>query len=267
MTSVNARNQIKEHIIMNLSGFEARIKDKVRKSVGMTKASSTSGNLKPFHEALLPNWVNLASTIERSLSTTLGTTYEKCAYIIAKEKHPYAKIQHKIQGLITNPEIAIIDSIIEEIDRDGMRVPYMDYLEQVLQVHKRGGDKRVVVSDIFVKTIDDTEFYFEMKTPKANKTQCLNMTRDMLTISALRRGSDTKVETFFAMPYNPYGTRKEDYNHSIVKTYMDIEYQVLIGAEFWDFLGGKGTFNELIQIYEEVGNEFFKDVIQRIGSD
>jgi hypothetical protein len=36
---------------------------------------------------------------------------------------------------------------------------------------------------------------------------------------------------------------------------MDIEREVLIGEEMWDKIGGKGTFDELLKILEEVKEE------------
>jgi hypothetical protein len=36
---------------------------------------------------------------------------------------------------------------------------------------------------------------------------------------------------------------------------MDIEREVLIGEEMWDKIGGKGTFDKLLKILEEVKEE------------
>jgi hypothetical protein len=36
---------------------------------------------------------------------------------------------------------------------------------------------------------------------------------------------------------------------------MDMEAEVLMAEEFWDLIGGRGTFSELIGIIDEVGNQ------------
>jgi len=36
---------------------------------------------------------------------------------------------------------------------------------------------------------------------------------------------------------------------------MDFEREVLIGSEFWDALGGEGTYQELMEILEKVREE------------
>ena len=56
--------------------------------------------------------------------------------------------------------------------------------------------------------------------------------------------------------YNPYGKR-ESYAHSITKRIMDMDYEVVMGEELWDLLGGPGTYAELLGIIEEVRGELF----------
>jgi len=35
---------------------------------------------------------------------------------------------------------------------------------------------------------------------------------------------------------------------------------VLIGKEFWDFVGGENTWEALIELFEEVGKDFKKKI-------
>ncbi|KRU32619.1 type II restriction endonuclease TdeIII [Clostridium sporogenes] len=69
-------------------------------------------------------------------------------------------------------------------------------------------------------------------------------------------------ETYFALPFNPAGEeslyRKA---HSIpYKLFdMDKDESVLIGSEFWNKVGNdKNTYNELLKLFEEVGNKYSK---------
>lgn len=66
------------------------------------------------------------------------------------------------------------------------------------------------------------------------------------------------------MAYNPYGLRKEDYKHSFSLQYLDMENEVLLGEEFWELIGGKGTFEELLEIYREVGQEKTKAMMDAL---
>jgi len=53
--------------------------------------------------------------------------------------------------------------------------------------------------------------------------------------------------------------------HSLAVGYLDMTNQVLIGKEFWDFVGGEGTYDEVLAIYREVGEEMRPEVTQRFG--
>lgn len=67
------------------------------------------------------------------------------------------------------------------------------------------------------------------------------------------------------MPFNPYGSDVRDYDHSVAKQYLDIREQTLIGQQFWDFVGGPGAYEEVLQIYGEVGQQLKAQIKQRFG--
>jgi hypothetical protein len=46
---------------------------------------------------------------------------------------------------------------------------------------------------------------------------------------------------------------------------LDMKNQILLKDEFWDIVGGKGTFAELLEIYREVGEEKGRQIIERLG--
>ena len=70
---------------------------------------------------------------------------------------------------------------------------------------------------------------------------------------------------FLAFPYNPY--HPEPYSRFTESGMMDSPNDFLVGDEYWDFIGGKGTFPELLKTFDEVGKQFkerlnqkFKDI-------
>ena len=56
------------------------------------------------------------------------------------------------------------------------------------------------------------------------------------------------------MPYNPYGITKKDYKWSYALNYMPFHEAVVIGKDFWNIIGGEKVYEELLDIYLEVGN-------------
>jgi hypothetical protein len=69
---------------------------------------------------------------------------------------------------------------------------------------------------------------------------------------------DLYVNAYFAMAYNPYGQKPEDYRHSISLQYLDMEHEILLGQAFWTLIGDQQTYQELLEIYHEVGEEKYK---------
>ena len=64
-------------------------------------------------------------------------------------------------------------------------------------------------------------------------------------------------QAFFALPYNPYG-KKESYDWAFPMRWFNMKSDecVLIGDEFWDLIGGKGTYTKFIEELNELGNEY-----------
>jgi hypothetical protein len=68
---------------------------------------------------------------------------------------------------------------------------------------------------------------------------------------------------YYALPYNPYGERK-NYTWSFPNRWfnMKTDAAVLIGNEFWEKIGGQGTYQAFIDAVNEVGAEY-KNAIYR----
>ncbi len=41
---------------------------------------------------------------------------------------------------------------------------------------------------------------------------------------------------------------------------LDLENELKVAHEFWDFLGGEGTYNDLLDIFERVGIELRPEI-------
>ena len=118
---------------------------------------------------------------------------------------------------------------------------------------------------MYIRDKKQNEIFFEIKSPKPNKGQCLEVTERLLHIHAVKRAGAPRIRTYFAMAYNPYGSSKASYTHSFTLRYLDIKNEVLIGKEFWDLVGGKGTYEEVLEIYREVGREKGPDMIEQLA--
>lgn len=254
----NTRQSIKGY----LEGFiQGMIDEKTENSFDSKKLrplrkESERGDLKPFHESLLPDGLLKITEFERSFSTKLGTTFEECARLIALDNHKYAERGHRITGRVSLKAIKRVEEITSKIGAGGMKSSYPDLVKEVVKIAGDGVTVgRTSIADLYIERKDGTEIFIEIKSPKPNKGQCLEATSRLLQIHGITYKRYPKVKAYYASAYNPYGVEKETYRHSFVINYMDLEDEVLLGKEFWNLVGGPGTYEAVLGIYQEVGKE------------
>lgn len=213
-----------------------------------TTGASPSGLLAPFHDALVPG-IRLLN--ERSFSTRLGNLHEEIAAIIAAEIHANVVRGSNLSGSIPVLTREFITQRIRQLER---REDVPDGRAERAQITSHFGDQVTASTtiDLYIRAQDGVEHFFEMKSAKPNKGQCIEMKSRILTAFAIKRASD--AHTWWGVPYNPYGTAK--YGHTYPTAFFDFDCEVLLGRPFWDFVGGDDTYDELVGLYADVGNEF-----------
>ena len=241
------------------SGFDPRELRPLRRE-------SKKGDLKPFHESLLPDGLLAITEFERSFSTKLGTTFEECARLVALGNHERAERGHRVTGRISLEAIGRIEEIVNEIGTGGMKSSYPEFVREIVGIAGNGeSEERRSIADLYIVQKDGTELFIEIKSPKPNKGQCLESTSRLLQIHGLTHERYPNARAFYATAYNPYGIDKSAYKHSFVRNYMDLENEVLLGKEFWDLIGGEGTYEEVLGIYQEVGREKGPDMLDQLA--
>ena len=228
---------------------------------------SRDGNIKPFQEALLPEGILRINEFERTLSTKLGSSYEECAKLIALQRFPVVERSYKIEGEVSKKAIAEIEKISNDVGTHGRPRNYLDLVKKVISIKDDNTEVRKRVADLYLKDNDGNEVFFEIKSPKPNKGQCVEVIDRQLQIHAIKKAEPPKVRTYFAMAYNPYGDSRPDYKHSFSLNYLDMENQVILGKEFWNLIGGPGTNEEIIDIYREVGRIKSHDMLDQLALD
>ncbi|MBI3583349.1 MAG: TdeIII family type II restriction endonuclease [Nitrospinae bacterium] len=66
------------------------------------------------------------------------------------------------------------------------------------------------------------------------------------------------MNTLVAIPYNPY--EPQPYERWTLKGMLDLDNELKVAEEFWDFLGGKGAYNELLDCFENAGIELRPEI-------
>lgn len=229
--------------------------------------TSSKGRLKPFHHAIMPVELLRTAEFERSFSTRLGSTFEECARLIALEHHAEARRGYKTRGLVSQNALNEIDNYVRRIGETTATTPQSFALCEMVDsilAHRRNDDlvDLKVTSDLYIRKHDGSELFFEVKSPMPNKGQCLEVTQRLLRVHLLRGKNRADVCACFAMAYNPFGNKREDYRWGYARQYLPFADGVVIAAEFWDMVGGEGTYEELLGIYREVGIEKAKFVLE-----
>jgi hypothetical protein len=234
------------------------------------KPKKRGGKFKPFHAAIIPEEVLRISAFERSFSTSLGSTFEECARLIALEHHADARRSYDVSGSISQTGIDEIGRQIETFEHAaeaGYPRPDLDKMIQTVLDARSIDDKHtfMVRADLYIRKHNGEELFFEIKSPVPNKGQCVEVTQRILRFHLLRAQPRPRVQGYFAMAYNPFGPARDDYKWSMAKNYLPFDEGVLIGQEFWELVGGPTAYEELLDIYQEAGREKSKYIIDSLA--
>jgi len=212
----------------------------------------------PFLAKLMQDNEKVASySFIQSLLTTLGMSiYEEVARIIAEPNFDVAKTGYDVGGEISDNENDSISQILQEIKNKTRKTNKEQEIKEILQCKSKTGRKIKVRADLFLKKGSD-EYYIEIKTAKPNIDVFAKSKEKLLQWIALRK---KKVNTILAIPYNPY--YPEPYSRFTMQGFLDEEKELYVADKFWELLGGKGTYKEVLDIFDEIGKEF-KEKIQK----
>jgi Type II restriction endonuclease, TdeIII len=209
---------------------------------------------KPYHETLLP-WLTFAPVSEHSFATRSGAWFANMAQIVARQYHPTVQQQYRLHGRIRINARAEIDEIMASFNRrtDRQRPDRARDLARVLERQGEGGQDEDWISDFYVCREDESEMFFELKTPQPNKAHCQTIKRGILTIAAMKKGF--RAEAWGGFAYNPYNKTgaSSPYSWNYARQFLEIGQDVLIGRAFWAKIGEPTTFDEVFAVARGVG--------------
>lgn len=270
--SQKTREQIKGYLEGFIEGLVKAYKNWYPPTYGSVEQylgqRSAKGALKPFHHAIMPVELLRINAFERSFSTKLGTTFEECARLIASEHHQQAVRGYSVEGQVSQSALNEIENLVRRLGEPVSEPLSLASMVDDVLAHRREDDlvHIRVISDLYVRKRNGEEMFFEIKSPVPNKGQCLEVLQRILHVHLLRGKMRPAVCAYFAMAYNPFGDGREEYRWSIARQYLPFEEAVVIADEFWRLIGGAGTYEELLQIYQEVGqlrSGFILDTLAR----
>lgn len=217
----------------------------------------------PFHTRLLgKDRLTLYSFIH-SLNTNFGTSiFEPVGLTLAQKTFKMAVSQATAGNQISIVAQAEIQKIIDGLITATSTPNKEEEIERIRKVCQAGEMIKVKPTkvDLMFESKDGEYFLFDIKTAKPNAGGFKEFKRTLLEWVAvvLANKPDAKINTFIAIPYNPY--EPEPYTRWTMRGMLDLENELKVADEFWDFLGGKDTYKDLLDCFERVGIELRDEI-------
>ncbi|MEA5458077.1 TdeIII family type II restriction endonuclease [Arcicella sp. LKC2W] len=251
-----------ERVALAIKGVVSKMMDRVMENVLVNDpfVKEKHHASKPLYAALVPDEIFKGSHFERRFVTPFGGVWEKLAQVVAIEAHGSCSMGHTIIGNVGAESLRRIQEVLNKLEhnvkgKDKAKPDWKTELEYI----KQGGGEPISVSvtcDIFIHNeMTDVRYAFELKAPLPNSDQTKVSKEKMFKLLAM---NPPQVDyAFYALAYNPYG-RKEDYKWGFPLRWFNMQKDesVLIGDEFWELIGGKGTYSNFIKEVNFLGKEY-----------
>ncbi len=217
----------------------------------------------PFHTRLLGKDRLALYAFIHSLNTNFGTTiFEPVALALSQNNFKTAALQMDAGKKISVAAQTEIQKIINGLATATIAPDKNKEIEIIRKVAKSG--KMVAVKptkvDLMLESNAGEYFLFDIKTAKPNAGGFKEFKRTLLEWVAviLANENNAKVNTFIAIPYNPY--EPKPYSRWTMRGMLDLSNELKVADEFWDFLGGANTYRTLLDCFEHVGMELRDEI-------
>ena len=220
-------------------------------------------NNMPFHFRLLGKDRMALYSFIHSMSTNFGTNiFEPAAVALAKNNFKSAQSHVKAGGYISEKALNEIQKIMDKLTTAASSPDKLKEIEIIREVCRKGAMRKVKPTevDVLLESKTGELFLFDLKTVKPNIGGFKEFKRTLLewVATILAAKPEAKVNTIIAIPYNPY--EPKPYNRWTIRGMLDLDKELKVADEFWDFIGGKGAYQDLLDCFEQAGIELRPEI-------
>jgi len=210
----------------------------------------------PFHYRLLGKDRMALFSFIQSINTMFGTSiFEQTAVRLAHEKFKIAKNHEKAFNKISSQAQSTIQSIIDQLSSSKISPNKPREIELIKNACNTQSlhDISTPLVDVWLETYDEELYLIDIKTVKPNIGGFISYKRTLLEWVAVELAKDEnrKIHSLIAMPYNPF--EPEPYKSWQLRGMLDLNHELLVGKAFWDFVGGEGAYEDLLDCFEIAG--------------
>lgn len=220
-------------------------------------------SIMPFHTRLLGKDRMALYSFIQSLNTTFGTSiFESVAISLAKGNFSEAVQQKKPPTIITDTAQNEIEKIMNALSAATIEPNKAQEIERIRAVCQKGEPQNVKLTkiDVYLRETSGKSILIDIKTAKPNMSGFIEMKRTLLkwVAAVLYENPDTDITTLIAIPYNPY--EPEPYARWTLKGMLDLDTELLVGKEFWDFVGSGNVYEDLLDCFEIAGKDLRPEI-------
>ncbi len=217
----------------------------------------------PFHTRLLGKDRMALFSFIHSINTNFGTSiFEPVAIALASANFTSAESQQIAGTLISSEAHKVIQTIMDNLSTAKTFPHKPDEISTIRAVCQVGEMRTVKLTKVDIKLMnnEDNIYLIDIKTAKPNAGGFKEFKRTLLEwiAATLAVNPEANVQSYIAIPYNPY--EPQPYNRWTMRGMLDLENELMVADEFWDFLGGKGAYIDLLNIFERIGVELRHEI-------
>jgi len=198
-----------------------------------------------------------------SLNTNFGTSiFEPAAKTLAEDNFAIAESQRVAGNTISSDAQRVIQDIMDNLSTAVKSPNKPDEIDAIRKVCTSGTMQNVKLTKVDLKLVSNTGtiYLIDLKTAKPNAGGFKEFKRTLLewVAAALAVNPDADIHTLIAIPYNPY--EPKPYNRWTMRGMLDLDHELKVAKEFWDFVGGNGAYEALLDVFERVGIELRPEI-------
>lgn len=218
-------------------------------------------NENPLYTALVPDEIFRGSRLAHRFVTDFDKVWRKLVTLTANEGTGYVEIEKRIHGVVYRERLIRIAEVLNRLEhrgRDKKQKTEPDWDAELAYILEGKGEKIpvTVIIDVYAENSKTGErLAFELKAPLPNSDQTKVSKEKIFKLYCMEPAQIDHA--YYALPHNPYG-RRQDYSWSFPARWFNMREDdvVLIGDEFWERVGGMGTYHAFIEAVNEIGKEY-----------
>lgn len=253
---------------MKKEELKNKVQDFIEKGLDMEtritrlKKQFDEGEKHPFYISLFDENAAFSAKVTHSVYTWIGQSFYEPFCVMLGELAGYqVETQKKVLGSCNQEVENYLQSIEKSMDYVPNRDAEIKKLKELVTLGDADEHPDSTV-DVYITTPDNKEILIDITTVANNKKSFRALKQKTLRWTAMRLSQDKNLEvnSFFAVPYNPYSDKLDGTDYDLWSDYYDRK-DILVGDELWKKVSNNLIgINDIDKIFKTVGKKQRKSI-------